>query len=92
MSFQVKKIADVGTENPVVARLSYQWFEIFRWFDLPPTRRNAVLEIMFDKCSPAFLSAKGYRNRCVLTSQPPGRKGSFGSMARTTTKCPRCYA
>lgn len=58
MPFQTKKIADVGTEHPVVARLTYQWFEIFNWFDLPKARRDAFTETTVFKLQPLVIESQ----------------------------------
>lgn len=58
MPYVAKKIADVGTENPIVARLTFQWLEIFRWFDVPAHRKNAVFEIMMHKVQPRVVECE----------------------------------
>ena len=41
MPFETRKISDHGTEDPLVARVGYQWVEILPWFNFLEGRRAA---------------------------------------------------
>lgn len=58
MPFVTRKISDHGTEDPLVARVGYQWVEILPWFNLSEARRNSVLETLLMKVQPHLLRAR----------------------------------
>lgn len=58
MPFVTRKISDHGTENPLVARVSFQWLNLMPWFDLSVARKNAVGEALLLQVQPRLLAAK----------------------------------
>lgn len=58
MPFVTRKVSDHGTEDPLVARVGYQWVEILPWFNLSEARRTSVLETLLMKVQPHLLSAR----------------------------------
>jgi hypothetical protein len=58
VQFQVRQIADVGSSNPIVARLAFQWIEILRWFELPKGTSNAVFETMHGHVMPRVVECE----------------------------------
>jgi hypothetical protein len=58
MPFVTRKISNYGTENPVVARVSFQWTNLMHWFDLSIARKEAVGEALLLQVQPRLLSAK----------------------------------
>lgn len=58
MPFVTRKISDHGTEDPLVARVGYQWVEILPWFNLSEARRTSVLETLLMKVQPHLLTAR----------------------------------
>ena len=71
MSFQTKKFADVGTEHPVVARLAYQWFDIFNWFDMPKARREGIMEITLFKMQADVIESQRIAGLLLADLQGP---------------------
>ena len=42
MSFEIRKISDVGARHPVVARLGLQTSEFLNWLGLDQSKRDAI--------------------------------------------------
>lgn len=74
--FQLKKVADVGTANPLVARLDTQMFDLVDALGLPKADRDTILEHTHVG-SQWFLRAEQNKNEYALLS------GRF--MARAVT-------
>jgi hypothetical protein len=45
MSFEYRQILDVGTSNPIVARLGSQTADLIQWIDLPQPALNSIQEL-----------------------------------------------
>ena len=74
--FQTRKLFDVGTAHPTVARLSFQWIEILQWFDLPKRRQEALLEIMLLNVQPAMIECERLLRDLQANAGPPPDSGS----------------
>lgn len=58
MPLVMRKLSDHGTEDPLVARVSYQWLEILPWFDLSEARQTSVHETLLMKVQPRLVAAR----------------------------------
>lgn len=58
MPMQFKKVSDVGTENPIVARLSLQWSELAPLYGLSRIANAAVFGILFEKVQPRLIECE----------------------------------
>ncbi len=58
MPFELRKLSDYGSANPIVARVSYQWVNLLPWYDLAVARRHAVGEALLLQVQPRLLAAK----------------------------------
>ncbi len=54
----LRKLPSPGTEDPIVARVSYQWFEVLNWFELSEKRRGAATERLMFRIQPCLLELR----------------------------------
>lgn len=78
--FQLKQVADVGTTNPIVARLQMQVFDLVDALGLAKAERDEILEHMFVG-SQWFVGAEKNKNEFVCLSHN-FRKAAEGSGVR----------
>jgi len=60
MSFEIRKISDVGTTHPVVARLGVQSSEIIRWLDVDEKSRGSILQLYVHALTPRLLRCHSF--------------------------------
>ncbi|MGO4127377.1 hypothetical protein AB4Z01_23455 [Inquilinus sp. YAF38] len=65
MAFEIRKISDVGTSHPVVARLGPQTAELVQWIDLTKANREALVELYTRTLSPRLLRCHENREELV---------------------------
>ena len=56
MVFQIKKVSDHGTANPIVARLSMQTHELIQFCSIEKELKNKVFELYHDRIQPRVLT------------------------------------
>lgn len=76
--FQIKQVADVGTANPVVARLQLQMFDLVDTLGLPKAPRDGILEHTFIG-SQWLIRAEKNMNEFTRLSSKFIRKAAEGS-------------
>jgi hypothetical protein len=56
MVFQIKKVSDHGTANPIVARLSLQTHELIQFCSIEKDVKDKVIELYHDRIQPRVLT------------------------------------
>lgn len=65
MNFQIKKVGDQGTSNPIVARLTVQTDEVVGFCRITKAQKDAVLELYFNEVMPRLLTCDEISRRLV---------------------------
>jgi len=65
MAFEFRKISDVGTSHPVVARLGSQTVEVLNWLDTDKANKNAIVELYLEILTQRLLRCHKIRNDLV---------------------------
>ncbi|ATU92893.1 hypothetical protein [Phyllobacterium zundukense] len=55
MAFRTQKVSDVGTTNPIVARLGIQTGELLNWSGLDKAQNEAIAELYITKLTPRLV-------------------------------------
>jgi hypothetical protein len=66
MTFEFRKISDVGTGHPVVARLGVQASEFTRWLDIEDARRKEVADLYVRILTERLLRCHQFREDLVI--------------------------
>jgi len=56
MGFILKKVSDVGTSNPIVARLSLQFSELIKFYNLDDSKKELITELLTGDIQKRLLS------------------------------------
>lgn len=56
MVFEIRKISDHGTANPVVARLSLQTHELIQFCSIDKEKKDAILQLFHDQIQPRVIT------------------------------------
>jgi len=56
MVFQIKKVSDHGTANPIVARLSIQTQELIQFCSFEKEMKDKIFELYHDRIQPRVLT------------------------------------
>ena len=74
MPFEIKKVSDHGTSNPIVARLAVQTSEVIRFFSLPKEKQDGVLEIYINMVKPRLLQCMEVRDKITKENEAIKRR------------------
>jgi hypothetical protein len=82
MPFEFRKISDVGTSHPVVARLAAQTGEVLKWMNIDKGTHDAIMKLYVDALTQRLLRCHNIRDDLAnklneglskYTAQPDGR-------------------
>jgi hypothetical protein len=82
MPFEFRKISDVGTSHPVVARLAAQTGEVLKWMNIDKGAHDAIMKLYVDALTQRLLRCHKIRDDLAnklneglskYTAQPDGR-------------------
>ena len=65
MTFEIRKISDVGTAHPVVARLGVQCTDLIKWIDIEESKRNELTELYVRTLTDRLLRCHQFRDDLV---------------------------
>lgn len=62
MPFEFRKISDVGTSHPVVARLAAQTAEVLKWMNIDKGAHDAIMKLYVDTLTQRLLRCHKIRD------------------------------
>jgi hypothetical protein len=65
MPFEIRKISDVGTTNPIVARLAVQTFDLVQWLKAESGQREEITHLYLNALKPRLIRCEKFKNELV---------------------------
>ncbi len=65
MIFEIRKLSDVGTSHPVVARLGLQAADLIKWLDVDEAKRDRLTELYLVTLTQRLLECHKARDNLV---------------------------